>query len=210
MPIPELIQSLLAAVLSEVEADPEHKMSPQRRREVYIALSNFIGQQTLAWLAVITAQRVLPMFQQRYPDNTLPQELIETAISVLQGQIDDAQAEEMLDLGYHASGNAWGYDEREIPWPVWLAGNASYHALKEVCGYQLLGNISEHYKDDVLTPWSDEDICEYSIADTAAVAAIASASNSRGAVHDSQKLLAFWRWWLTEAIPTAVELAEGG
>ena len=210
MPIPRMIQPVLAAVLNEVETDPEHRMVPQRRREVYDAIGSFAGQQALHWLAVIAAQRVLPMFQQRYPDDTLPQELLRTAINVLQGQVDDAQVEEMLDLGYHASGNAWGYDEREIPWPVWLAGSASYHALNEVCGYRLLSNLPEHYKGNVLTPWSDEDLCDWPFTDTAAVAAIASASNSHGTAYDSQKLLAFWKWWLAEAIPAAVEAAERG
>jgi hypothetical protein len=211
MPIPELVQALLEAVLDEVEADPKHMMSPQRRREIYNALSNFTGQQTSRWLAVITAKRVLPVFQQSYPDNSLPQELLETAIGVLQGQVDNTRAEEMLDRGYHASGNAWGYDEREIPWPVWLAGNASYHALKEVCCHQPLSNLPDHYyKNGVLTPWSDEELCESPFADTAAVAAITSASDSNSTMYDSKKLQFFWNWWVVEAIPTAVEVTQKG
>jgi hypothetical protein len=204
MSVPDSIQPLLALVLSEVEADPEHKMSPQRRREVYSALSTVEGQPTIGWLAVITAQRVLPIFQQRYPDDTLPQELLNTAIGVLQGQVEDAQATEMIDRGYHASAGAWGYDEREIPWPVWLAGNTCYHALKEVCGYQPLSFLPEYYKGDVLTPWSDKDLCEMDFSDAAGAAAIASSSNLHGTAYGSQRQLEFWRWWLGEAIPAAL------
>jgi hypothetical protein len=217
MSVPESLQSVLDTVIGEVRADPQHRMSPQRRCEVYDAFNcsaDATMQQAPCWLAVVTAKRVLPIFQQRYPDDTSPQELLETAIGVLQGQVDDARAYEMLDSGYLASANAWGYDDREIPWPTWLAGNAAYHALKEAHGYQYdyrpLSNLPDYYKGDVLTPWSDEDLCEMDFADTAAVAAIASASDRYGRAYNPEELLAFWTWWLTEAIPMAIEAARRG
>jgi hypothetical protein len=198
------IRSLLAGVLSEVEADPAHRMSPLRRREVYGALGTLGGQPAIGRLAVIAAQRVLPIFQQSYPDDTLPQALLDTAVGILQAQVDAAQARAMIDAGYHASGGAWGYDEREVPWPVWLAANTCYHALKEAGGYQPLSFLPEYYKGDVLTPWSDEDLCAMDFSDAAGAAAIASSSDLHGTAYDSQKLLAFWKWWLGEAIPAAL------
>jgi len=207
MVVLDTIRPLLDTVLGEVQANRDHEMDPQRRREVYDALRGLAGEEAVGWLAVVTARRVLPVFQQRYPEDTLPHELLETAVGVLRGQVDDARAEEMLDCGYHASGSAWGYDEREIPWPVWLAGNASYHALKEVRGRQPLSTLPEHCRDGTPTPWSDQDLCQFAFGDTAAVAAVASASNAHGTACDPQRLLAYWRWWLAEAIPAAVEAA---
>lgn len=200
-----MVQPLLDLVFGEVKADPNHKMSPLRRREVYKILSNHMGKRSLQRLAIMSAQKVLPIFQQKYPNDTMPKELIETANKYLLGQIEEEIVKEKLDLGSHASGNAWGYDEREIPWPVWLAGNASYHALNEVYGCRPLMDLPEYYKGDALTAWSDEDLCEYSFTDTAAVAAVASSANPNGKGCDSQKLLEFWTWWLTEAIPKGIE-----
>ena len=213
MSIQESLQSHIDVLLNDVQADPQHRMSPYRRRELYAAFEDPVEaatQRALCWLAVITAKKVLPIFQQRYPDDTLPQELLVTAISVLQGKIDTEQVEDILDKGCHASAGAWGYDEREIPWPVWQAGNASYLALNEACGYQPLSYLPDYYKGDVLTPWTDEYLCESGVPDTAAAAAIAVSSDRYGRTFDPEKSLMFWRWWLLEAIPQSVEAAHRG
>ncbi len=211
MSISKPLQSLIDALLSEVQTDSQHRMSPYRRRELYNAFYSAAaaGQQGICWLAIITAKRALPMFQARYPDDTLPPELLEAAIDLLQGRVSREQIEDILDLGCHASTAAWGHDEREIPWSVWQAGNASYYALNVVCGGQPLRAVDhDYYKNDVLTPWTDEELCEFFWPDPAAAAAIASSSDRYGRQFDSGKLLEFWTWWLVEAIPKAVEITQ--
>ncbi len=198
-------------MLSEVRSDPQHRMSPYSRRELYDTFSSAeaASQQTSGWLAVITAKRALPMFQERYPNDNLPQELLEAAIDILQGRATREQVEEILDLGCHASAAVWGYDEREIPWPVWQAGNASFYALNKVCGGQPLSTLDhDYYKGDVLAPWIDEELCEFFSPDAAAAAAIASSSDRYGIKFDSEKRLEFWTWWFVEAIPMAIEVTQ--
>jgi hypothetical protein len=205
MTIPDSIQSLLDAVLREVEADAEHSMNPMRRREVYALVGAAGGPSALGWLGVTAADRVLPIFLDTYPDDTVPQQMLETAVQVLHGQSDDSRVANLLDLGSHASGGAWGYDEREIPWPAWLAGNACFHALKEACGQEPLSFLPDFYKGGVPTAWSDVELSEMSFCDSAAAAALASSSDERGTAYDPQKLLVFWTWWLGKAVRAALE-----
>ncbi len=211
MSLPESIQTLNDTVLAAVRSHAQHEMDPLHRRAIYQAFAATDAPTTPRWLAALTAQRLLPRFQQHYPDDTLPQELLTLALKLLHGEEQDPiTVEDMLDHGYHASGNAWGYDERKIPWPVWLAGNTAYHALKEASGQSPLSFLPDYYKGDVLTPWNDKKLCEYDFCDTAGAAAIASASDDLGQHIDSAKQLEFWTWWLTDAMPAAYQSAKQG
>lgn len=211
MPLPRSIQALIDAAKVAVEADSQHALDPLHRLAIYEAFSDTEAATAPCWLAVVTAQRMLPIFQQHYPDDHFPEELLTTALNIMQGtEVEPAVLENMLDQGHHASAGAWGYDEHEIPWPVWLAGNTAYHALSEVAGYLPLRNLPDYYKGDVLTKWTDQDLCEYPYCDTAGAAAIASASDCYGQSIDPAKQLAFWRWWLTDAMVIAYRSASQG
>lgn len=234
---PTMLQTLLNVALNEVRADPHHRLAPQRRRQIYDALLHSADpamQQAQGWLAVLAARRVLPVFEQTFPGDDLPREILNAAVGVLRGDIDDARAAEIEDEGYHTVGNTWGYDEvDEITWPASLAADASYHALKEARGFQPLNHLDRYHtvgtvtflfqdgelQDDAFSPepepirgdtWSDEEVCTVNDTDTAAAAAVASSCREDGPVCDPEKLLAFWTWWLVEAIPTAIEAARLG
>jgi hypothetical protein len=229
----EWFQSLLDVALDEMRTDPQHRLSPQRRRQIYGALARSADpavQQAQGWLAVLVAKRVLPLFERQFPDDDLPREILDTTVGVLQGSVNDARAAEVEDEGYHASGNAWGYDEvDEITWPAALAADASYHALKEARGFQPLAHLGHYHTVGVVTSpsqedvvftqepepirgntWLDEDICTVNDTDTAAAAAVASSCREDGPVCDPAKLRVFWTWWLQDAIPMAIEAARLG
>ena len=90
--LPPDLHSLIDKALVVMTTDPHHRLAPQRRREIYDtlrALPGLIGPHTCGWLAVITAQRVLPLFQQEFPEDTLPQDLLNTAIGLLEGKVDN-------------------------------------------------------------------------------------------------------------------------
>jgi hypothetical protein len=209
--LPESIQTLIDTTLAAVQSHAQHEMDPLHRRAIYQAFASTDAPTTPRWSAVLTAQRLLPRFQQHYSDDTLPQELLALALKLVYGEeVDPATVETILDRGYHASAAAWGNDEREIPWPVWLAGNTAYHALNEAVGHPPLSILPDYYKGDVVTPWNDKDLCEHGLCDTAGAAAIASASDRYGQTIDPTKQLEFWTWWLTEAMPTAYRSALHG
>jgi len=230
LPLPEALQALVNTALAEMQADPGHRLSHQRRGQIYAALGPLtedIGRKARGWLAVNTARRVLPTFQEAFPDDTLPQQLLDMAVSILQGRGDAAAADELQEWGYNASGNAWGYDEAEVPWNADLAGSAAYHALKEARGQPPLQYLDRVFKLGVVawpsgepvmeyptpqpaTQFTDEDLCQNDASDTAANAAVAFACEAGGPTCDPDKLREFWTWWLMEAIPEAWETAHSG
>jgi hypothetical protein len=226
--LPTEVKQVINSALSDVDTEPKHRLSHQRRLEIYNiikASSSSNNQRVTQWLAAITAQRVLPLFQQEFPDDTLPEELINTAIGVLQGKIDNTAAKNIQDQGYQASGASWGYDEEEITWNAELAGSAAYHALMESRGQEplehldmifeigvvsmLSGNwVNEYPEPKGADQFTDENLCEFPNCDTAGIAAVAFSCHPGGPICDALKLKEFWTWWLTEAIPRAWEIAQ--
>ena len=225
--LPNAIEALVNTAFVEMQADPEHHLPHHRRREIYDAIraeTDHNAGNVLGWLTVITAKHVLPIFEDLFPEETLPRELLDTAIGVLRGQVDDEYAEELQDLGYHASGHCWGYDEEEMPWNADIAAVAAYRALMEVLGYEPLqhldksfilgtidldsGNLTENPKPVQGEQFTDVQLCTDVNSDTAAPAAVASSCGADGPWCDPERLNAFWEWWLEDAIPDAWEMAH--
>ena len=204
--VPKNILGIAEIVLGEVQASPSHQMKPKSRRLVYQAFAD-AGDAKISvaprWLAILSSRRVLPLFEHKYPDDPLPREFLQLAIAALQGKASKTEVNDKLDHGFDASGNAWGYDEREITWPVWLAANSTYHALVEANGYQPLDHLRRYVKNGVSTDWTDDELCQFS-GDTAADAAMASAYDECGLNINAEKLLEFWHWWLNEAIEESI------
>src|SRR5262249_4078930 len=96
------------------------------------------------WLAVLAARRVLPLFQAMCPDDEMPPRLLEAATGVLEGRVSAERAAELEREGYRASQSAWGYEEGELPWPVGLAADAAYQALKETLGHRPLADLEPY------------------------------------------------------------------
>ena len=55
--------------------------------------------------------------------------------------------------------------------------------------------------------FTDEELCENESSDAAGAAAVAFSCGAEGPWCDSERLGAFWVWWLKEAIPEAWETA---
>jgi hypothetical protein len=228
--LPEPLPALAAAALAEMQADPRHRLPHQRRQAVYGALAAIPALRAAPlWLAVMAAERVLPLFRARCPDDTLPPALLAAAVGVLEGKVDPAAAGALEAEGYRASKNAWGYEADGLPWPVGLAADAALRALREARGYQPLTNLAPYLSQGTVAlqvePASDppraepasgaevlhdEALCQMEAGDTASVAAVAAAASDLGPDCDPERLRIFWTWWLQAALPAAVAAARRG
>jgi hypothetical protein len=228
--LPDALQTLATAALAEMQADPRHRLLPRRRQALYAALAAAPRLSAAPhWLAVLAAERVLPLFRVRCPEDELPPALLAAAIGVLEGQGDADTAAELEARGYRASKNAWGYEGDELPWPVGLAADAALRALREARGYRPLTNLDAYRSQGTValqpgpaagpplpapTPGeealNDETLCRMEDGDTASIAAVAAASSDFGPTCDPERLQAFWTWWLQEALPGAVAAARRG
>ena len=211
--MPDQTSALIEALLEEVRAHPGHQMSPYRRSELYRAYDQsgdgFL-QSVPAWLACLTASRVLPAFEARYTVDLRPREMLELAVHALEGLVERDVVLKKLDEGYHSAGNAWGYDEAEMPWPAWLSANTAYHALREATGYRPLSILPGRMVGEVPVLWTDEELCQHDVADAASAAAMALAMDITDGHAVPERLLGFWTWWLTQAIPAAVNCVSDG
>jgi hypothetical protein len=218
MRMPQELEKSVNSALKSIRKDPRHEMDPYLRRATYAAFGPQDDSKAVrarGWLAIITAQKVLPIFLQAVPDESNPKKLVEMAIAVVQGKADLKDALRKASEGSDLAGRLWGYDEHEIPFNAQLAGNTGYRALHESAGWNLLerqpGKSTD--TDQISEPSRLIDRGDFTLAqiggDTASAAAIAYSSDPRHGRTDSQRLLVFWQWWLEEAIPSAWKMAFG-
>ena len=208
--LPEQLTTTIAAAHLEIASHPKHHLSPKTRRALYDLIHMLTpptAQQILGQTAVITAQRVLPIFERALPDERIPRRLLVLAQRILAGRLsaNSWRVERYADLSYHASGNFWGHDEEDVPFSADLAGYAARKALLEVCGYKPLRNVQHLYvfidqqrlSGDQLT---DAHLAHNEKGDTAGAAAIAYAIEQDDPIEAPKRLEMFWVWWLDEAL----------
>jgi hypothetical protein len=202
--------NLINLAFDEVKRSADHRLDPLRRQQIYRAIESSFAEDAdyiHGTVACLSARRVLPLFRAEFPEDVVPEEVLSTAEAYLAGRLDQQAALDRLDLGHHASGNAWGYDEGQIAPSAWLAANASYHALAEALGNRPLLSLPEHRRLGQAVAWIDEDLCWLDIADTASVACMAQVSMGDSPIDSGGPMLDFWAWWLTEILATAIKNA---
>jgi hypothetical protein len=155
MTMPQRVRPLLDQMLESMVADPQHMLDWRLRRELYREFGSFsepIVYQARGWLAVLAAQRVLPIFQTVCPAEKLPEETLEAAINVLRGAVELEATWWLAEQMYHRCGHdSWWCTEEEDeddyvedeaddwePFPAHAstAAFASYKAILEVRGWE--------------------------------------------------------------------------
>jgi hypothetical protein len=197
---------------------------PIRRLAIYNAFgsqSDLQGQRVRAYLALITARRVLPLWQAAFPSDDMPERMLALAEAVIRGTVDtQVAAREMAEAWYH---NPQSGDSGEYAlWHTYCAGEAALNAVSEALSKNPLADRIQDYtsatnKDPTYIKDAEtitDDDLVYGVTDAASSAATAYAGRIDGGdgyLIDSpshpEKRREFWEWWLTEAIPQAWELA---
>lgn len=221
--LPTTLQQLCDETLAMVRAHPSHEMGQSQRLRIYEALwSTSTGEKASRWLAILSARRVQPIYRQsiatsRYANDDkvvgLLDRMLEIAEKIVRGELAIEDVRRGIEAGdiedfYHEILVAfYGF-----PRYVWLATLAAYHALWEALGARPLQTKVSRIVDDengnMIITGSDA-LTDVELsgsgchADDAPVdAAYAFAKLARQS-YDVGKVLEFWEWWLTEAIPQA-------
>ncbi len=218
IPLPSVLQHACHNIAKTLTQEPLVCPTPHQRRQLYAACEGLRSAQRMrSWMAVFVAQRALPIFQSRFPDDNLPAQLIDTALHVLHApdSVNTQMVEEMSEWGYNAAGHCWGYEEEELPLYIDYAGQAAYHALGSTThGLYFLQDLDTGYGTmtangvHIITgdEWTNQRLLHFSPAvDSALYAAVALATDPTTEKCEPQRWYQYWTWWLSEAIPMAWE-----
>jgi hypothetical protein len=194
--LPDDLQQVITQAHRAMARDANRELRPFYRRGIYNALETTgegRGRDAPARLALITARRVLPLWQRERPDDALPSRLVRLTEDVLNGVAPPTAGE--------VAGEAWEQLEAlseagAISDACFFAGEAARAALGATLGWDPFDGVflSTHETDADLDPWC---------SDTAKWAATAWAGGTWEPGSDPVRRQEFWHWWLTEAVPQA-------
>lgn len=191
-----------------VQAHPQHHLSPPLRRDFYLDLEDSLFTRRFrGWLAVLAAQRALPILMEFTPYEALPFQEIDACIRLLRrnNPPEEDEVAIIMEDGYNATGSFAGEDlvNGGKHFHVAAVEMAACKALLEVTGWP------DPFKHAVrpglpADEWpSDEKLAMSGSGDTAGCAAVAASCSSTSFTCDPERLLAFWTWWLDTAWPRA-------
>jgi len=217
-----------------IKNHPKHHLHPGLRKWIYTSFTEALGakagQSLHGWLALLAARRVLPIFEAfevnsplpqlylepGYPHEHMPKALLALAESILRGEVDGNTPELTSFLGklHYVVGNDWGLREDGVPSNAHYAGVAAFSALMEARGMDLLNQLNhltmfqsqDNWNSIAGNTMTDDLFVSSAVADTAAEAVMAESKDEHGKL-DSDRLYAFWSWWLLGAIPEAYNTA---
>ena len=213
MALPDSIQQLNNEILEAIRNNALHQSSIASRKHLYDAVEAQglpISKFFRARLVIMTARRVLPIFEVSLkaqiemekdfeedflPLLTVPKDLLDEteAITFQQGDPDKIQT---LQISI--------YNAVLVRYSALYAMLAAYKASHEtIKDYEFIKNYFFPQNETI----TDADYGKAILSDTASSAAMAEACNPTSYHFNVNKLLAFWEWWHTEAIPSAWETA---
>ena len=197
----------------------------RKRREIYRLLnvdSGTTSNPRHKFLAIESAEFVLPLFRPIYPDDSLVFELLEGAKAFFENRVDDFEKlDQTEDAGYHASQwFGYNFEKEERDFQSAYAGFAAYKALVEVrhmvdpwkyVDHMSKGNGLMRFGSTDHSGWTsghdftDEEWNHLAASGDTAAAASFAYSASRTADQCQPKLLyEFWKWWAEVALPRAL------
>jgi hypothetical protein len=217
MALQPILQEQIHASWDWLHADPQHTLTPAQRRAIYTAIgprSDRHSQHLRAWLDILTAQRLFPLWQPFWSGDNEPERLIQAAVSVLKGTIPISQAEALLANALEGS-DLSPIGEEYSTFHIFCICELAILALAEALG--------RDSGDDYLMRSHPTEVDVSKWCDAAGWAAVVIGGGTwhpdlqhphvgrwdRTGADVLVRQRMFWEWWLTEAIPAAWQAAEG-
>ena len=247
--MPELLQKAILEALEAMRSNPRHHLAPYYRQNIYTLLKSFnmgnqlrpsrvpsvenLGDRVRAWLAIWSAERVMPIFEQgpfgveEVTEETLslPPMLLEAARGVMQGKVAPEAIDQNRQIAfqeYLIMLDESKYEPEILPVNAILAGWTSERAVSEVLGWYRFDwfdedlkkrwfrpsyGVSGHGEYEASSGESNDELLVQMGGDAAGVAAVGFACGLLSTECEPERLEEFWTWWLTEALPQAWALA---
>ena len=232
MPVPEKLQQAIDFARQQVEQDDHHSLLPKDRLPIYKAIDELgmpLSKQLNAQLALITAQKVLPLWEMEQPDDTLFQDILSSTQKLFDGKLSPQEADEKYMLYYSMVGS--DYYSEELNNIAYQSLETAYHAFCIGLGFKPFEGISPFqmqvgFPDDILIHYPTTDTaCSaviaysgyayddevfptklYLMSEKDITDAIAKYKQTFYPYFQKEKCLEFWHWWLDKAIPEACKL----
>lgn len=211
--LPQPLRQLISEARQEVSVDPQHDLGTEKHVAVQKAVGRLIGRSHLQdpahrrqiTLIIVTGQHVLPFWEAVYPENTLPQRLLEGLEQIKAGKMQPevlrpelARLDEMMAQAHLETQYDW---HKRNPDPSRYLMEAAHRA--STAGAAISNGVTAIVLD------LDEELEEPGGALSSAYTSVRMASTAYAGgrptnlLSNSAKRLEFWEWWLTEAVPAA-------
>jgi hypothetical protein len=226
MIFPEIVHRAISQASDEVQKHPDHRLLPIFRLKIYQALRTVYGTPTpdllLGHLGYLTAQKVRVYWDEAMPlwpdDEDEPEPKTRNLSSyflnlleqILQGKADLAAIWQELNNYWYVIGNIgdeifeWRDTDTKLA-SAYYAIATIYKSLSETFPPTLLESRVSNLEGIT------EEMLQSNQLDAAGSAILAIVGDKRYEKNPQtspQERLAFWQWWLQEALPRAKELAR--
>jgi Immunity protein Imm5 len=201
------LENLLEAALRFVENHPVHDLNLGYRQAIWAAFglplklesNHNIGYLKRIKLALITARKVLPIWDAKFPKYKLPHEALKITEGSLIGKYNFKATEKYLHQAWTAIENLASEPEfqDDDTQRAIAAGTSAVRTVSTVLYDEKFDYNNICYEN------LDEDLDSF-LVDTSFWAAISYAGPTwQPNVSEHKKRLEFWIWWLKEAVPIA-------
>ena len=98
--LPLELKKLLDLSYIKMKQEPENILPPFYRKKLYDFILSSSRPNAYYWLSIITVEYILPCWESKWPNNTLPRQLLEIAKQTLAGNISHEVAREKFENGW--------------------------------------------------------------------------------------------------------------
>jgi Immunity protein Imm5 len=213
-----------------VQSDVNHHLDWRLRRAFYLALGDDLQSVHMrGWLAILSAQRVLPIILNATPWEPQALQDLDAAVRFLRGWPYPIHGkpsftpDQVSEASYDACEEGYNLLTDTDRADVIRAQVAAAKALLEVgqTGKHRFEGIEHYYvtsqgvafsgtpqPEDNVTGDDEAWSVLIAVGDAAGAAAVASACGPDTSACDPDKLQTYWMWWLTDAVPLASNLSS--